>query len=165
MPTYFITFTTYGQWLHGDARGSVDRHNNQPGSPLLPTNQERVTASKNLMVDAPFRMDERRRAIVLASIREHAGFRGWAVHAVHVRSTHVHVVVSGEAPPERMMTAFKAYASRGLTAAGLGDKTERRWSRHGSTRWLNTEETIQRAIRYTVDEQGEPMAVFEQSGT
>ena len=63
------------------------------------------------------------------------------------------------------MTAFKAYASRALTTAGLGDKGERRWSRHGSTRWLNTDDTVQRAIRYTVDERGEPMAAFEARGS
>ena len=113
------------------------------------------------MTAPPYRLDERRRGVVLAAIREHAGFRGWHVLACHVRTTHVHLVVSGEAPPERMMTAFKAYASRALNATNLGDRDERRWSRHGSTRWLNTDETVQRAVRYTVDEQGEPMAVFE----
>jgi hypothetical protein len=36
MPTYFITFSTYGQWLHGARARVVDRHHNQPGRPLLP---------------------------------------------------------------------------------------------------------------------------------
>ena len=161
MPTYFITFTTYGQWLHGDPRGSVDRHHNRPGTPPLAPNNKRAAAQRKLMTALPYRMDESRRAVVLAAIREHAGFRGWHVLAAHIRTTHVHLVVSGEVPPEQMMTAFKAYASRALTVAGLGDRDERRWARHGSTRWLNTSDTVQRAIRYTVDEQGEPMAVFE----
>lgn len=116
------------------------------------------------MAAPPYRMDGRRREAVLAAIREHAGFRGWHLLAVHVRTTHVHVVAAGDDAPERMMTAFKAYASRALTAAGLGDRDERRWARHGSTRWLNTHDTIARAIRYTVDEQGERMAVFEDGG-
>jgi hypothetical protein len=161
MPTYLITFTAYGQWLHGDARGSVDRHHNHPDAPLLPPNPERVTQSRKLMADPPYQMDERRRGVVLAAICEHAGFRGWHILACHVRTTHVHVVVSGDAPPERIMTAFKAYASRALNAAKLGDEDEKRWSRHGSTRHLNTEESVRRAVRYTVDEQGEAMAVFE----
>src|SRR6266478_1713782 len=33
---YFITFTTYGTWLHGRAPGSVDREHNQPGTAFLP---------------------------------------------------------------------------------------------------------------------------------
>jgi hypothetical protein len=27
---YFITFTTYGTWLHGNGAGSVDPAHNQP---------------------------------------------------------------------------------------------------------------------------------------
>ena len=30
---YLITFRTYGTWLHGDARGSVDREHNVFGTP------------------------------------------------------------------------------------------------------------------------------------
>jgi hypothetical protein len=29
---WLLTETTYGTWLHGDARGSVDRIRNQPGA-------------------------------------------------------------------------------------------------------------------------------------
>src|ERR1039458_5456600 len=35
--------------------------------------------------------------------------------AAHVRSNHVHTVVEAEVPPERVMSDFKAYASRYLT--------------------------------------------------
>ena len=30
---YFISFRTYGTWLHGDERGSIDLHNNIYGNP------------------------------------------------------------------------------------------------------------------------------------
>jgi len=29
----FFTFRTYGTWLHGDERGSIDRNNNLYGVP------------------------------------------------------------------------------------------------------------------------------------
>jgi hypothetical protein len=64
-------------------------------------------------------MDAERRDVVLRAVREHAGYRGWQVLAAHVRTRHVHVVVSGDVPPERMMNAFKALRSRALTAAGF----------------------------------------------
>jgi hypothetical protein len=32
---YFITFSTYGSWLHGEEKGSVDRAHNLPGTPYL----------------------------------------------------------------------------------------------------------------------------------
>lgn len=37
---YLITFRTYGTWLHGDKRGSVDRFHNRFGSPRLPHNDK-----------------------------------------------------------------------------------------------------------------------------
>lgn len=32
---YLLTFRCYGTWLHGDARGSVDREHNTYGTPCL----------------------------------------------------------------------------------------------------------------------------------
>ena len=79
--------------------------------------------------------------------------------AAHVRATHVHAVVHGLTSPERIMTDFKAYASRRLS----GPRGQR-WARHGSTLYLWKTEEVELAIRYTVDEQGEPMAVSENQG-
>ena len=36
----------------------------------------------------------------------------------------------------------------------------KRWARHGSRRWLGKDQDVLEAIRYVVEEQGEPMAVF-----
>jgi hypothetical protein len=58
------------------------------------------------------------------------------------------------------MNAFKSYASRKLNRAGKGAPNRKRWARHGSTRWLTGDEQVRNAIRYVVDEQGAPMAVF-----
>jgi hypothetical protein len=55
------------------------------------------------------------------------------------------------------MRDFKAYASRALNRI---EGPRRRWARHGSTRWLWRDQDVRRAIRYIVEEQGEPMAVF-----
>jgi hypothetical protein len=35
---YFITFTTYGTWLHGDERGSVDKGHNRVGTEFIAPN-------------------------------------------------------------------------------------------------------------------------------
>ena len=44
---YLITFHTYGTWLHGDSRGSIDRINNIPGIPMLNSKQNRVLFEKS----------------------------------------------------------------------------------------------------------------------
>jgi len=93
-------------------------------------------------------------------LREVCKYRGWGLLAAHVRTNHVHAVVEAEVAPEKVLTDFKAYASRGLNRLGTAGSDRRRWARHGSTRWLWKDEDVREAVRYVVEEQGEPMAVF-----
>ena len=46
---YFSTFTTYGTWLHGDERGSVDREHNQVGTPWLEPDGRRQAVNRRKM--------------------------------------------------------------------------------------------------------------------
>ena len=113
------------------------------------------------MNQAPYVMDKSRREVVLAALQERCQQHDWKLLAAHVRTNHVHLVVEGEARPERIMNDLKSYASRCLNQTGLDEPARQRWARHGSTRWLWTTEQVSAGIRYVVDEQGEAMAVFE----
>jgi hypothetical protein len=46
---FLITWRTYGTWLHGDSRGSVDRAHNRYGTPRLPPNKVRQQYERNLL--------------------------------------------------------------------------------------------------------------------
>jgi hypothetical protein len=48
-----------------------------------------------------------------------------------------------------------------LNRLGLDEPSRKRWARPGSTRWLRKQESVSAAIRYVVDEQGDPMAIYE----
>ena len=113
------------------------------------------------MDQQPYRMDERRRKAVLTSLQERCSQKNWSLLAAHVRTNHVHLVVEGEARPERMMNDLKSYASRFLNRMGLDQSARKRWARHGSTRWLWKPDNVTAAIRYVIDQQGDPMALFE----
>jgi REP element-mobilizing transposase RayT len=159
---YLITFTTYGTWLHGDDRGSADRDgNNRFGDEYLSPVAGRQRFERSELIGEPYLMDEPRRTVVLSTVREVCAHRGWHLHAAHVRSNHLHVVVSGNTSPERMMNDFKTYASRRLNQSRCDPVDCRRWTRHGSTRYLWTDEHLHGATRYVVDGQGESMAVFD----
>ncbi len=112
------------------------------------------------MTQAPYAMAEAERAIVCQAIVTLARERGWDLLAAQVRGNHVHVVVSAERDPGRLMSDLKSRASRDLTSAGFGDANRRRWTRHGSTRHLAREEAVEAAIRYTLDEQGQRMSWY-----
>ena len=59
------------------------------------------------------------------------------------------------------MNTIKAYASRRLNESKLDGQRIKRWTRHGSTRYLWREEEVEATIQYVVYEQGIPMAVYE----
>ena len=158
---YFISFTTYGTWLHGRAPGSVDREHNLPGTPFLPADPTREVANREGLRQEPYILDEPRRAVVLRTIREVAAHRRWKLWAVHVRTNHVHIVVTAADKPEKVMADFKAWASRRLREACAESADRDRWTQHGSTRYLNTEASLVGAIVYVVEEQGEKMACFD----
>jgi len=86
--------------------------------------------------------------------------RSWILLAAHVRGNHVHVIVEAPDRPEKVLSAFKAYATRTLSDAGLDGPGRRRWSRHGSTRYLWRRDQVEKAIAYLADAQGPPMALY-----
>lgn len=158
---YFITFTTYGTWLHGRAPGSVDRQHNVPGTAVLPADEQREIANRQAMRQPCYVLDEQRREVVLRTIREVCHHRQWLAHAIHVRSNHVHVVVTAPCTPERVMNDLKAWASRRLRETFREAADRDRWTQHGSTRYLNSEAAVDAAVRYTLEEQGDCMAAFD----
>lgn len=72
---FFITFTTYGTWLHGQAPGSVDREHNQVDTSFLEPDPNRQAASHGKISQDPYRLDEARRRIVRDAIVEECRFR------------------------------------------------------------------------------------------
>ncbi len=157
---YFITFSCYGTHVHGDESGSVDRRHNLFGSRSLGADAERAATERRSMDGPPDELDRYGRAAVLGAIQEVCLHRRWSLLAAHVRSSHVHVVVEADARPEKVMSDFKAYASRALRRLDGEGPSRRRWARHGSTRWLWQDQDVRDAIRYVVEEQGEAMEVF-----
>ena len=108
----------------------------------------------------PYAIDLLRARTILSTMLETCSFRGWHVHAIHIRTNHIHAVLDSHDRPERIMTDLKAYASRKLNELGIDPPQVKRWARHGSTRYLWDERSLAAAIRYVVDGQGAPMAVY-----
>jgi len=67
---YLITFRCYGTWLHGDERGSFDRHHRRHGTPGLPSSELRRQRDQDLMKQPPVNLTSQQRTIVESAIRE-----------------------------------------------------------------------------------------------
>lgn len=158
--TYFITFSCYGARLHGNDTGSVDRSHNAYGTRVLEPNQARTRSAQGRMIQTPYVLDPPQRSLVLSCLRDVCTYRNWNLLAAHVRTNHVHVVVSAAEKPESVMNTLKAYASRRLNESGLETSDQRRWSRHGSTQYLWNRGQVQDAVFYVVDGQGNAMSLY-----
>lgn len=88
------------------------------------------------------------------AIREARDHYDWRVHALDVRTNHLHLVVSlADKPPGEAMRLLKAHCTRSLRTLGLANADERLWTRHGSTRYLWDRRSFDGAIQYVLHEQ------------
>lgn len=147
---WLLTFTTYGTWLPGDARGWHERRRRGSG---LRCGDPRIEATARArmrqppMLLAPSMID-----VVVATIDAVASHRGWALLARSVDWRHVHIVVGADVPADRAMVSFKAWCSRRLREAGLIARDRIVWTDGGTGQLLDDADSIQRAKQY-VDEQ------------
>jgi len=162
---YFITFTTYGTWLHGQAPGSVDHEHNQIGTPFIAPDPKRRKANQQRMTQPCVVLEPSQRDVVRDAVIEECRFRGWTIHALHERSNHVHPVVSAEREPEFVMRACKATASKCLNRAGFDNADPKRWTAHGSTRYLWNDGAVAETVHYTLHRQDDPMATYDGTQT
>lgn len=150
---YLLTWSCYGTWLHGDERGSVDRDHNEFATPYLAPNAPLVATRSRALKHPPVTLSSRGRQVVEVAIREHASVKSWTIRALNVRTNHVHVVISGDATPERMLDQLKAWATRTLRTSGAIERDGPVWTVHGSTRYLWNERDVAEAVDYVLNRQ------------
>lgn len=153
---YFITFRTYGTWLHGDSRGSVNRFRNQYGTPTLPRINSWVEINKAKLKSKPVKLDREQRKCVDSAIRECCRHRNWKLLALNVRSNHVHLVIANNfASSGQALGALKANATREFRESGFWDFEHSPWVDKGSRLRLWNNEHINAAIDYVLYGQGD----------
>jgi REP element-mobilizing transposase RayT len=159
---FLITFRSYGTWLHGDERGSVNRFRNQYKSPRLPPEEKWLETNRRRLRREIVILDATQRQCVEAAARETCDIRGWHLYAFIVRTNHVHsVVAAGQKKPEIVLNAFKANATRRMREQGCWQSTTSPWADKGSKRNLWNEESIARAVDYVINGQGDDLPDFD----
>jgi hypothetical protein len=177
---YFITFRCYGTWLHGDERGSVDRRHNQYGTPYLAESTTWHSYSSWKLKFPSVNLSSEQRKSIEYAIRETCLFRNWKLHGLNVRINHVHSLVTAysarngislsfalesgledSVPPERVLNALKANATRQLRADGYWPYERTPWVSGGSKRYIWTAFGLEQAKEYVLNGQGGPMPEFD----
>src|SRR5437867_7380891 len=158
---YFISFRTFGTWLHGDSRGSIDRFHNVYGTPYIPPNPRWHRYNEQQLKAEPLILGVAQRKAIEEAIRETCKIRKWHLWAINVRTNHVHTVVTADRKSELVLTAFKANATRQLRQDGLWVHEFSPWARKGSRRKLWNEQSVAKAIEYVLYGQGEDLPDFD----
>ena len=157
---YLLTFSTYGTHLPGSEKGWVDaKRCSVVGSPIRQYDFRREEYWRSRLNEHPYVLDSQARLLTLEAILAVCRHRRWIPHAVHVRSTHVHAVISGQVTPERIISDCKSYATRALRPTAAVDR-RRYWTKHGSTRYLWGQTSLRAAVSYVLDGQGAKMAFY-----
>ena len=160
---YLITFRTYGTWLPGDERGSIDRYHNSFRGPRVLPNPILEQQARSKLKSDPLILDSIKRQAVKDAIVEVCENRHWLLRAINVRTNHAHSVVSvGLIKPSRALNAFKACATRKFRERGLWLYDHSPWAERGSKRWLWTGMSIFNACDYVLNGQGHDLRDFDE---
>jgi REP element-mobilizing transposase RayT len=159
---YLITFRTYGTWLHGDERGSTDRHNKIYGNPHYHPDPRWQTHNEKQLSHEPVTLDAARRQAIECALTDTCRRRFWGLMAHNIRTNHAHVVVDtlGKAG-SLALNAFKANATREMRQRGLWQINRSPWSDKGSIRHLWNEQSVAAAIEYVLHGQGGELQKFD----
>lgn len=154
---YLITIRTFGTWLHGDERFSIDMHDdyNIYGAPRRAKNSNLQRLMSENMKAPAFVLDDIQRKAVHEAIQEVCVNRHYRCHALNVRTNHAHAVVAAQVKPEKIADTFKAYATRKLRREHLVRYDAQVWSRGRSRRYLWKSHHVGAAIDYVLYCQGD----------
>lgn len=159
---FFITFRTYGTWLHGDQRGSVNRHRNLYGTSKIRPEPKWLEINSNRLSAKPVILNARQRACVKKAITETCRIRSWNILALNIRTNHIHIVVTALGkPPGTVLNAFKANSTRLMRERKAWTEKRSPWSDKGSTRYLWNEKSVILARNYVELGQGDDLPEFE----
>ena len=156
---WFLTWTTYAQWLPGSEMGFVsnkfgdgetERKNNVVGTPYDVDYPELKQLSASLVKGEPVLLSYQKAKALKEQFEQTAAIRNWTIVACSIMTNHIHLLVGvhGDPKPEKILGDFKSYGSRKLKSLYPTPKSGTWWTASGSTRKIDTEQSFKRCIEY-----------------
>ncbi len=105
------------------------------------------------MKEPPFVLNASQRQRVDAVCRKHAEIRNWTLHAISVRSNHVHLTVSAAKDPKLVRDQFKSNATRVLREPPDAIHQEHIWTRGGDIEFIDREVDLEQVMTYIMEAQ------------
>ena len=119
---------------------------------FVPPNTNFVELEALILNDSPLILSIEQRVAIEKGLQELCLKRHWQLHAINVRSNHIHLVVTAvETKPEKVMSDMKAKATRVLRKMKVISEDRKPWTEHGSTIYLFNQEEFVNACHYVRD--------------
>jgi REP element-mobilizing transposase RayT len=156
---WLLTWTTYGTWQPGDARGFVNnvahdqgkgvRHNT-PGTPCDADIAALQHYIRQAVRGGPVYLTAEHARLLHSQFQETANYRGWLLVGVGIMANHIHlpVGVAGDPDPEVLLRDFKSYGSRSLNRRWGKPPSGTWWTETGSKRKKADEAAMRDAVQY-----------------
>ncbi|MBI1831267.1 MAG: transposase [Planctomycetes bacterium] len=168
---WLMTWTCYGTWLPGDARGFVGNireadashvSHNIPGTPVDADMPGLKAYVLQHMRGEPVSLDKEDAETLIVQYQETARIRGWVLHAASVMFNHTHVLlgVPGDPEPQSILETLKSWATRALKKRCEIPANGTFWTSKGSKRKLANDEAIAAGVIYVVRKQPDPLVVW-----
>jgi len=137
---YMVTWTSYGSWLQGDARGFVkDGH-------ILGENKGLEQANRKMLIGDRFKLKKEQREVVRRAILLEAERIGEKILAISVCSNHIHMVIGeGGNSVDKVVNRFKSAAYYALRESGVEGRV---WTRGYDKRFCFDENSLAERIKY-----------------
>lgn len=170
-----LSWTTYGTWLPGPARGCVEAgQQNAPTGDPLPEPDAALSARRRRALKWPaVRLDAAQRTVIQQELVRVSALRRFTCHAVVIAPDHVHLVLSFEDDDrdlERLVQLIKGSLARALSVAA-GDPPassvsgaplphHKWWTRQYSSRPIMDSRALARIIERLRSHRGEETRVW-----
>src|SRR5882724_8374615 len=145
---YHITWGTYGTRLHGDPRGTVDRANNEYGTPVLGHDPDRLKREFENLKFPPVKFTIEQCMFAEDAIPAICERGHWKLHTCAAAPDHVHVVLSSEFNPETIRRLLKRWLGQELSTRWSLADGQTWWAEDGSIKWIYNDAYFGNAIGY-----------------
>ena len=137
---YMLTWTTYGMWLQGDARGYVKN------GKILSENKGLEKANRKKQKSESVILTAQEKQIIRRVILTEADRIGHSIEALGVCTNHIHLVARPHSESiEKIVGRYKSLTTRALWGNG---RTGRIWTKGFDKRFCFSEEELLRKIKY-----------------
>ena len=172
---WLLTWTCYGHWLPGDARGFVGNvrdddgtqvQHNIPGTPYDADIPKLEAWTRERMNGEPVTLDRGDAEALAIQFQETSRIRKWSLEAASVMYNHTHVVVGvpGDPDPDFILETFKSWATRALKKRRPLPPNGTFWTEKGSKRKLPDDQAVRDGSYYVVKKQPNPLATWSATG-